>query len=248
MDRFTQLGVTATVLALCAAGCMPTVSRADQLVGQDRPGAGNTRLMVFLPAATRPHCDREILGIVRHSAPAADQARLLATIRDEAAAMGGDRVVDVEVKWHGRDRVQLSGMAARCTQLLVARSYLPVRRLSVSAPAGQHRQALAALADEARALRAGLLVKVDYEEAAHPGGQLRMSAVAARYVPRWWVWGPYSGPGGSAAYGEGAGTPVGPQRRRPPAKTPPVDCSDPEATDDKGRPRPPGLHNCKVRF
>jgi uncharacterized protein YbjQ (UPF0145 family) len=221
---------------------MPTVPPGHFLLPHGRPGKGDTGLVVLLPSADEADCRREILGIVRVRAPG-DPDALLAKLRERAFALGGDRVVDLERQSLDDGTVRLSGMAARCSQLLLARNYVPVGRISVTAPAGEHQWALAEMAAKARALHAGLLVDVDYEEARY-GGELRISAMAARYVPRWWAYGPYGGPGGPKV---GAGPPET-HRRKPPTKPSRVDCSDPTATDASGKGRQPGLHNCKVRF
>ena len=170
--------VLCTVLSTGLLGCMPTVGAR---YSAERPGRGDTGLVVRTKGSPKD-CQREVLGIV--TVRAERKADLLPALRQKARALGGDRVVDIEYSSEG-GVAQLSGMAARCSELLAGRDFIVLRTISVAAPAGAHRQALAAMAAKAEAMNATLVVALDYERAG-ADGLLRLSGKAARYVPYGW--------------------------------------------------------------
>jgi uncharacterized protein YbjQ (UPF0145 family) len=226
-------------LAMVGLGCMPTVPEGGVRLAA-RPGRGATGLVVRLPASPS-ECQRQVLGIVRVSAPLEAQTELVAVLRHEAARLGGDRVVDIEYHREG-DIAHMSGMAARCSQLMAGRDYLVVGAVAVEAPLASPEQAYAVLAEQARRRGARLLVNVDFERL--QGSAFRLTGHVAQYVPRGWgtpgtdVPAPAPTDGPVTTWGK-------PKRRRAPAK-PGVVCP-PASTDGKGGVFP-NLDQCRVRF
>ncbi len=220
----------AWLLGLCALwGCMPTAPPP----AAPRLGRGDTGLVVRVDEASRPNCEREILGIVDVSAAG---GQVIERLRAAARALGGDRVVDLEYHLGGPGEMpRLSGLAARCSQLLAGRDYVVIQRISVSAAPGDHRAAFAEIAARARAMQAQLLVDVDYEQGGE--GDLRISGKAARYVPQWWGLS-----SGHRLPGDGGGT-LPPRRKRRAPTQRPVDCPDPA----DGSALPP-LDRCRIQF
>lgn len=227
------------VAALAFAGCMPTVPTPSPLSPSLRPGRGDTGLTVLLPHAGDPLCRRELLGVVEVRSPRHDEAALLDALRRRADALGGDRVVDIELQREAGGDTYLSGMVARCSELLVARGYEVVQRFSVSADGRDHRAALDAMVERARALQAHLVVDIDYEQAALDDGRVYLRGTAARYVAHW-------EPSEALLDGpSGTGPAAGP--RRTPASGPRLVCPPP-SVDPSGNPVVPWPSNCYLRF
>lgn len=229
------------VLAALTMGCMPTVPEGGVRLAA-RPGRGPTGLVVRLPGSAS-ECQRQVLGVVEVTAPADDQADMVAVLRHEAAKLGGDRVVDLEYRRAG-DRAQLSGMAAKCSDLFRGRDYLELASVSVQAPAGQPHVAYAALVEEAERRGARVVVDVDYER--DPDGTgFRLTGRLARYLPR--------GRGGQYGYDVPIPAPAsgpvttwsGPKKRPKPG--PRIECP-PASTDPNGGTKLPSLDQCRIRF
>ncbi|MCA9621578.1 MAG: hypothetical protein KC731_21295 [Myxococcales bacterium] len=227
--------VAALAASMAAAGCMPTVP-AGGLVPPPRPGLGDTGLVVRLPSASG-ECQRQILGVVRVEGPTRDPGDMLTALRHEAGRLGGDRVVDVEFRRDG-ELAELSGLAARCSQLFAGRDYVITGRVVVVAPRGEPEQAYAALRDYAAARGTGLVVDVDYERT--DGDAFRLTGHVARYVPTGWGIAGTDRPSPRPPPGNPAWRP------RPRPASPGVVCP-PVTYDKNGRPLPQ-LDQCQMRF
>jgi hypothetical protein len=235
--------LAAVLLLWCSTGCLPTVPRDHHLMRAPRYGHGDTGLQVRVVEAKRKDCEREILGIVDVSTSGAG---LIGELRRRATAMGGDRVVDVEYQAGSSDVApRMSGLVARCSKLLAGRDYIVIRSVSVSAPIGDHRRALAAIASKARELDAHVLVELDYEQA-NSGGELRITGKAARYVQQWWG---VSTNARAPSINGNDDTTRGRKRRRRAPKKPGLKC--PETRPGEQTPTksdPPKIGPCKVTF
>lgn len=233
--------VVLLLLAVLAVGCMPTVPEGGVRLAA-RPGRGPTGLVVRLPGSAS-ECQRQILGVVEVTAPARDQADMVAVLRHEAAKLGGDRVVDLEYRRAG-EHAHLSGMAAKCSDLFRGRDYLELASVSVQAPAGKPHVAYAALVEEAKRRGARVVVDVDYERD-HDGTGFRITGRLARYLPR--------GRGGQYGYDVPVPAPArgpvttwsGPKQRPKPG--PRIECP-PASTDPNGGSKLPSLDQCRIRF
>jgi len=110
-------------------------------------------------------CASEALGPVDVHKKMKNTQQALDELKLRAAALGADAVIGVDFE-HGEGGsapTHLSGMAVRCRDLLQGRSYDVIGKVSIKGAMGKEEQAFDELRAKARAMKADLVLDVQFE-------------------------------------------------------------------------------------
>ncbi len=130
-------------------------------------------------------CESEALGPVDVHSPMHGTDKALEALKLRAAALGADAVVGVDFH-HGEGGhapTHLSGMAARCKDLLKGRSYDVIASLDVPGKMGREKDAFEDLLHKAWLAKADLVVDIEFH---HGDGTepTHMTGTAVRFRPK----------------------------------------------------------------
>jgi uncharacterized protein YbjQ (UPF0145 family) len=110
-------------------------------------------------------CPAEALGPVDVHKKMESTSQALEALKRRAAALDADAVVHVDFEHGegGKEPTHLSGMAVRCNDLLKGRDYDVIGKLEVNGDMGGEERAFAKLLGKASAMKADLVINVEFE-------------------------------------------------------------------------------------
>lgn len=129
-------------------------------------------------ATARPERSAEVVSVINvHDG---DGSGAVSGLRDQAAGVGADEVVDTSVERSG-DGVAAHGMAVRFHDPLAGRAYDLVGPVEVSAYEGHENEALEELRARAVQVHADLIVDVRFHYGEGGDGPTSLSGIALRF-------------------------------------------------------------------
>jgi uncharacterized protein YbjQ (UPF0145 family) len=123
----------------------------------------------------------EVLGVVDVHEPGANEAQGLEIMRERAAAMHADAVVEVEFHRDNKDFTDLSGLAVRYHDLLRNRRYDNLGVIKVHEGEGKDGDALGELQRRAGALHADLIIDIEWHDNDAEKDGTYLSGTAIKY-------------------------------------------------------------------
>jgi uncharacterized protein YbjQ (UPF0145 family) len=131
-------------------------------------------------ALARPRRSAEVVSVL--DVRAGDRSDAIDELRDRAADVGADEVVDTGTA-NGRDGTAAHGMAVRYRDPYRGRAYDLVGPVEVSAWEGHEDEALDELRERALAIHADLIVDVRFHYGEGGPGPTSLSGIALRFRP-----------------------------------------------------------------
>jgi uncharacterized protein YbjQ (UPF0145 family) len=123
----------------------------------------------------------EVLGVVDVHEPGHNEQAALEIMRERAAAMHADAVVEVEFHRDDKDFTDLSGLAVRYHDLLRSRQYDSLGVIRVHEGEGKDGDALEELRRRAGALNADLIIDIEWHDNDAEKDGTYLSGTAIKY-------------------------------------------------------------------